>query len=235
MIDLYRLPLDLPPWAIDALWNDLSSDEQQRAGRYLVADARRRFIAGRGQLRAVLGAALGCAPAELRFDSLPNGKPFLLACASQPGDGRMVKRQGLSFNLSHSAELGLLAVDPTGQRELGIDLEHHRPDVPFLRLAERFFAPHEADWLAALPEGQQMTAFYRLWTRKEALLKLTGVGISGGLNAYIIPTGPEEQVRVETWTLLDLHPAEGFSAALAVDGDLPGVRWLDPPAAGSFE
>ena len=49
-------------------------------------------------------------------------------------------------------------------------------------LAKRFYAPSEYQWLNALPREEQHSAFYRLWSRKEAVLKAHGDGISAGLD-----------------------------------------------------
>lgn len=60
--------------------------------------------------------------------------------------------------------------------EMGL---RHRPILP---LAKRFYAPSEYQWLNTQPREEQHSAFYRLWSRKEAVLKAHGDGISAGLD-----------------------------------------------------
>src|SRR5581483_9500269 len=55
----------------------LSADELDRAGRFHFDRDRRRFIAGRGLLRAILGRYLDREPVRLQFDYSPRGKPAL--------------------------------------------------------------------------------------------------------------------------------------------------------------
>lgn len=68
--------------------------------------------------------------------------------------------------------------------DTGIDAESFGRTVGKARdIAERYFTEAEAGYLAGLPEGEQSRGFIRLWTMKEAFLKKTGTGISGGLDS----------------------------------------------------
>ena len=67
--------------------------------------------------------------------------------------------------LSHKNDHALIAL---GKSKPGADLEYRRPR-DYLALARHSFHPQENAWLAAHPDPQ--TAFYQLWTLKEALIK----------------------------------------------------------------
>src|ERR1700722_17902198 len=94
----------------------LSPDEMDRAERYHFDRDRRRFIAGRGLLRSVLGHYLGQQPVQLKFDYGARGKPALAGCD---------RDEMLHFNLAHSDDLLVLAV--TRACPVGIDVERLRP------------------------------------------------------------------------------------------------------------
>jgi len=87
----------------------------------------------------------------------------------------------------------VLALCPQGP--LGVDIElgkrRHHP----LPLARRFYAQSEYEWLCALPAQEQEGAFYRLWSRKEAVLKAHGGGIAAGLEK--VRFLPEEGWRLD--------------------------------------
>ena len=178
-----------------ALRDTLSPDEWMRAARFHFECDRERFIATRGIVRSVLGGYLGIAPGELRFRTGPHGKPHLDGICSS-----------LRFNLSHSDDLLLLAV--THAREIGIDVEFMRDDVPFETLADHYFHPEDAWDLRHLPAEKKAWKFYDIWTTTEAQLKAGGTGLSDG----------PQVVEPDRWSLLKLCPAAGYTAALAIEG-----------------
>jgi 4'-phosphopantetheinyl transferase len=173
----------------------LSPAEWIRAERFHFDRDTTRFVTGRGLLRTILGRYLGIAPSEIRFSHGLHGKPELEGAQSS-----------LCFNLSHSGELMLLAV--AHARALGVDLELMRDDVPFQTLADYYFEPEQAWHLRMLPVEERAYWFYDQWTSTEAQLKAGGQGIGHGLKV----------VDPDRWSLLKLKPAEGYAAALAVEG-----------------
>jgi 4'-phosphopantetheinyl transferase len=202
----------------------LSPDESARAGRLLDRQARDRFIAGRGLLRTILGRYRKIPPAEVRFAYGEHGKPSL---AGEP-------LHGLSFNLSHAGDLLLLAIGRG--RDMGIDLEQVQENVPFREMAARYFAPRERAELFSLPPEAQLAAFYRCWTRKEAYLKGCGSGFtqpSGSFGVSLLTDHPPALVEHRAspydssqWHIRDVAVPPGYCAALAVTGELPGLRAL---------
>jgi 4'-phosphopantetheinyl transferase len=219
-IHVWRVPLDLSGPEDEALGGILSARERARALRFHFDRDRRRFVAGRGRLRQLLGGYLGVLPAEVELDERPGGKPCLRASA-----------EDLRFNLSHSGGLALLAFGRG--RELGVDLEREREVPEMESIAERFFSPAEVAAWCALPEGMRRSAFFRCWTRKEAFLKAVGEGLARPLDSFDVTLRPDEAallLRVEgepaearRWHLVDVEVPAGFQAALAVEGPLGPV------------
>ncbi len=206
-VDLWHIPLDTKTTGAS-----LSGDERERAQKFRFPIHRTRFIAARHALRTVLGRYLDRTPASIRFAYGPHGKPF-------------VSGVPLSFNLSHSAGKALLAV--CWKRHLGVDLEQMRPAADLSALAERYFAPAEADEIRTMPSAEQVDAFYRCWTRKEAYIKARGEGLAIPLDSFTVPTGPEPSAyllssqfghqEVLRWKFLSVPCASGFTGALAVE------------------
>jgi phosphopantetheinyl transferase len=154
--------------------------------------------AARVALGAILADQLGASgPPPLALDG--HGKPQL---ADAP--------ERLSFNLSHSGGLALVAIAPGGV-EVGVDVEQLRPRRDLVRLAERWLPAVDAAGVAAaegVAERQRM--FYASWTRLEARVKCTGTGIAGP------SPGPEVVVSE-----LTIDP--GYAAAVAIDTSTVGV------------
>jgi 4'-phosphopantetheinyl transferase len=196
-VHLWRAVLtDAPP----ALRETLSAIEWIRAARFHFDSDRERFIAARGILRAVLASYVDCDPSEISFTKGLHGKP-------------QIDRRVLCFNLSHSEDLMLLAI--TLRREVGVDVEFMRDDVPFEMLADHFFAPEESLQVRTLPSSCKKQKFYEVWTSTEAKLKASGAGL-GGTGRLI--GGP--------WSVCNLAPMHGYAAAVAVHGDHPELTWF---------
>jgi 4'-phosphopantetheinyl transferase len=220
-IDLWTISLDGDVTSADRQASLLSADEAARASRFRMMGDRRRFAAGRAGLRRILAAYLRADPASLDFSYGPAGKPEL---AGQPSTS------GLRFNLSHSEGWALLAV--TRGRAVGVDLERMRAGRDLAAIAGRFFAPAEAAALAGFSPPLHEEAFFAIWTRKEALLKAFGAGLSLPLDGFCVSADPRQPAQLisiacrpgefDRWSLLDvlLGPplAQGFRAALAIEG-----------------
>jgi len=194
--------------AAEALARHLSGDEAARAARFVFEKDRTAYRIGRGRLREILGAATGQAPEALRFAYGGHGKPSL------PG--------GPEFNLSHSDGLACLAI---ADRGLGADIEAHREIED--GVAERFFSPTEYAALSALPPGEWTPGFFRCWTRKEAVVKAMGDGLSIPLDRFDVTLGPGEPARMTRldpahgrragWRLAHLDLGPGMVGAIAMD------------------
>ena len=151
-------------------------------------------------LRRVLALYLGEAPEEIELTEGEHGKPRL---AGEPAR--------LSFNLSHSGGLALVAV--ARDREVGVDVERVKPERDLVALAERALAPEEAGAVREAAEPERARLFYELWTRHEARLKCLGVGLATR------PAWPPQPVAVQA---LPVDP--GFAAAVAMAGEAVPVR-----------
>ncbi|HIK10029.1 MAG TPA: 4'-phosphopantetheinyl transferase superfamily protein [Oscillatoriaceae cyanobacterium M33_DOE_052] len=217
-VHIWRANLDLNQEQIEVLLETLSPQEQERAKRFHFTHDWRHFIAARGILRNILASYVGMAPEKLHFGYGDRGKPYLETTSA----GGMVQ-----FNVSHSQGTALYAV--TLGSNIGIDLEAIRP-IDHHNLAKRFFSPTEAATLAQLPPELQQTAFFRAWTSKEAYLKATGEGLAGGLGSVEISINPDSPPQLlniggnpyltERWSLQELNPGPGFTAAVAVEGPI---------------
>ena len=212
--------LPLPPKGI------LTEDEMARAQRRVAAPVRHGFMAGRWLLRSVLAALTDAEPTALAIEAGAHGKLFLA------GHDRLAP----GFNLSHSGELAALAV--VQGRRIGIDIEAERPLSDLDLLARRILGPRERQWFESLPDGQRGAALLAAWTRKEAVLKAVGTGISGGLSSIEVlhDAAPGDCVIVHdtepstSWTVRTLSMPPGFHGALAIEGEAPSiVTWQAVP------
>jgi 4'-phosphopantetheinyl transferase len=226
-IHLWRAALDPSPDQLTTLAQVLSPEERKRADRFYFERHRRRFTVARGVLRSILARYLQVQPETIEFVYGNWGKPSL---------AKSMAAEGLSFNLSHSGELALLAL--TRHRPIGVDIEWVERKLDIEGVARYSFSAQEVAILLALPAQEQPAAFFRCWTRKEAFIKATGEGISFGLDAFDVSLAPREPARLleirggsteaADWSLRELAPGPGYEAAVAVEGavgDLACWQW----------
>jgi len=150
----------------DELLERLPVEERMRADRFRIDSARRRFILARALVRRELATVVGVDPLVIGLGVGDRGKPYL----NRPTTGAPPR-----FNLSHSGDLVVLVV---AEVEVGVDVESLRPVPNAERLARRFFSPAERRTVLSLEGDERDHAFLRIWTRKEAYLKATGVGVA---------------------------------------------------------
>jgi len=242
-VHVWQASLAVDDARLDALREHLSPEEDARGARLLDPLAKRRFWAGRGILRSILASYLSADPADIRFGTGPSGKPFLQAeppprvpSLSRGGTGWGWVSSHLSFNLSHSHDLLVLAVTPGD--EIGVDVEVMRDDLDFAPLARTCFSAAEQETLFGLPAELQRVAFYRCWTRKEAYLKGTGSGFSRSSTLFDVTLrSGDEAALVEhrefpadviNWRLYDLDVLSGYCASLAVMATLTHPHPVPP-------
>jgi 4'-phosphopantetheinyl transferase len=206
-VDVWRVDLARSP-SSGAL-TSLDPVERARAARLRGEADRRRYVHRHAALRELLASYLGIAPARVAFDRRcphcgdpEHGKPRLV-------DGAM------HFSAAAAGDVALVAV--SGEGEVGVDLVRVT-DLP----------PPELDAMAqtALTQGERAAAngpegFHRLFSRKEALGKLIGVGLLA--EAQVLDT------VITPAHLYDLSVPAGHVGALATERPLRRLTWRSLP------
>ena len=126
---------------------------------------------------------------------------------------------GWCFNVSHTDGLYLIAL--AKGFEVGIDVERGWTADPgeLAALVSRHFSPAERAWWESTVEADSMSAFLRIWTRKEAVLKASGVGLVNDLRSVetVLPG-----LGLGRWGVVDGSVPAGYAAAVSAEG-LGGV------------
>jgi 4'-phosphopantetheinyl transferase len=160
----------------------LSEEERTRRDRFRSREDQRDYAAAHSLLRWSLSKHYsGRQPSAWHFEKDDLGKPYL-----GKGDGEAL---AMEFSLSHTRGLVACAISPA---RVGIDVERVRQNVDYEGIAQSSFSHQEIEALEQLPASARRACVLKLWTLKEAFLKATGRGLSGGLDSMwfdILPSG----------------------------------------------
>lgn len=209
---------------IDAALADcLDQDEQARAAAFRFPLDRHRYLSAHCALRWILGRYAGVSPRKIEFVHNDRGKPALA-------------NHALAFSLSHSGATGLIGV--SSHTSIGVDVEHTRAIGNLETLAATVMHRIERGEFARLAETARSEAFYRLWTRKEAMLKALGSGFATDPQGMLVGMEAERRIvrarpRGDHYTVCCTHVTHGMVASLAVQGDLDDISHRTWPAAAT--
>lgn len=216
-VDVWLLSLNRDPDLVRSYQEILSPDELERAERLRSFALRADFVYTRGALRHVLAEYAGVVPAEIRFTYERRGKPHLVR--SQGGDR-------IGFNTSHSRDMSVFAV--ARDRSVGVDLEFIRNDYDHEEIARRWFSPREYEMLQQLPASLQQRGFFTVWSRKEAVVKALGTGISHRLSSFSVSVSPEMPAEIletswdgsqrDAWSIHDIPLPIDYAGAVVARG-----------------
>jgi 4'-phosphopantetheinyl transferase len=186
----------------------LSEEELERAKRLIFERDRNRFIVTRSMLRRICAGYTGENPNAIKFRYGIHGKPELVDA-------------GIHFNLSHSEDLAIYAF--SSRLRVGVDIERIRPVGDAESIVRDFFSAADHEAFVKIDPSLRNAAFFRYWTRREALLKAMALGIA---------TPPEDlHVSVPNeygeWSVRDIAVGDGFAGALAADASEFTIVWRD--------
>jgi len=143
----------------------ITYNERYRSEKFRFENDRNTYISSHAALRLILSERLDTSPLDIGFT---NGK------YNKPG----IRNDRLFFNLAHTREAFAIAVSDSCS--IGVDLEGINRSFDFDSIIRINFSPREREFILKNDTGA-WERFFLLWTRKEALLKALGTGITDHL------------------------------------------------------
>ncbi|MBD9628178.1 4'-phosphopantetheinyl transferase superfamily protein [Ensifer sp. ENS06] len=167
VVRVWSLDLRDPKWKkLDGnIW--LDETERERCARFLHVDDARNYEASHKAMRWLLASELDCPPGDVAYDFNPWGKPHI--------------RAGPQFSLSHSSHRALFAM---GTCSVGIDLEACDRATSVEWFASVWSSAEKRRLTGRTISSMRLLA---LWTRKEAVVKALGKGLSQALSDVVVP------------------------------------------------
>lgn len=151
----------------------MSEDKKIRVDKFRFIDDKKRTVAGEMLCRKAIAEFYKVKPESIVIETDKNGKPY-------------AKGMSVEFNLSHSGDFVVCVVS---DKKVGIDIERIRPIN--LNVAKRVCSEEELRFIfkrtpidsdfSYTEDEEVLVSFFELWTKKEAYIKCSGKGLSGGL------------------------------------------------------
>lgn len=187
-------------------FNLLSTDEKMKASRFKNVKEQKIFITSHGILRGLLSGYVDINPYKVHISRNKYGKPLLHS---------EKKELRLRFNLTHSESLACYIF--SWKHEVGIDVEYIDNSFDWTQVANQYFTSAELRKLNSTTTELQRNEFYRLWTRKEALLKAKGIGLIG---LEQLEDNKLENYYIESFQFLD------YQGAIAINNKTQKVQFF---------
>ena len=215
-IDTWWIPLTSSSEVSALSESILSREERLRADRFHFAEHARQFRVCHVALRIVLEKYLHQPAQTILLTTAPLGKPVI------------ADHTRVHFSLSHTNDVAIVAV--SSDLEVGVDIEQIRFDLRVGEMLSCFTLCEQEILRETNSNDARVAAFFRLWTRKEAVLKADGAGLRSALNGFDVSRSRDEVVSFpegtqQLWRVDDLEVPSGYFAALAAPPGSWSVRW----------
>ncbi len=205
-LKLYKIELSRFQESVSGLTEFLSPIEKNRADRYHFSNDKNRFIVCRTVLKFLLAEQMGLDVNEIVLDTYSNNKPCLPS------------RPSVFFNVTHAGDYALIAI---ANEPVGVDIEYVNKDFDHNEILSNIFKKSEINEIFNSNDKQR--TFYKLWTRKEAIVKATGKGIDDHFQETVSLDGyhymrPELSGNIEVLQVFSFELNEDYIGAVACSG-----------------
>jgi 4'-phosphopantetheinyl transferase len=219
-VHVWRILPVVSPDKLSGFLRLLQPDELRRFDSFYRDENRFEYLWAHGALRTILSRYLRILPAQIQFATNYYGRPYV---------ANPTVESPVFFSLSHTEGLAMLAV--SRMEAVGLDVERCREMADLDAIVANHFSGNELLKISSLNSLERQQCFFRCWTRKEAVVKATGFGLSLNLNQMEVTLLTDEPAKVvrchwearssSQWALKELEPAWGYVGAVALEA--PGM------------
>jgi 4'-phosphopantetheinyl transferase len=208
---IWAINLDQGGECVRRLTRYLSPTEARKASQFYGEIDQHRYTVGRSLLKILLGIYTGVEPDKLELQTRKAGKPYL-------------PNIDLQFSKTASGSFGLIAI--TLEINVGVDIEKIKKLDEAAQLIKSAFSNSEHLAFQKMPPSKRSRAFFRGWTRKEAIVKALGTGLGIAPDQFTVSLDPSPAYEFNipgipaelpaNWTLRSWSPAADYQAAIAI-------------------
>jgi len=166
---------------IELLKKDISPLEKKRAQKFIHDVDSQTFISTHYFLRQQLAETIKVPLEEVNIQAGSMKKPKL-------------ENTDLDFNISHSKNHFAIMISDSSNLKLGIDIEIIKNQSYVDSITQEYMHKDEADYInnSDTSIAKKNERFLEIWTRKEAFLKMIGIGLENDLSSINMAPGKRE-------------------------------------------
>lgn len=181
---------------LEKMMTYISRAKKERLLRYRSDIDRKTGVYAEILVRCMICVKFGVRLTDIDIQVSRTGKPFISGFPCY------------EFNISHTRSAVAVALS---DKPVGVDVEKIR-EIDF-RVAEKVFSDHEKAWLnVAAPDSQ--LRFLEIWTKKEALVKYYGTGLTNDLKSADVTVTREN---------LATYFSDGYVISVCSDADVQEI------------
>jgi 4'-phosphopantetheinyl transferase len=179
---------------------NLSEEDRGIIGKYSVKRLKE-YVVGRALLKLALKLEMGLDIEILKLAKNPYGKPFL------------EEYEDIHFNISHSEDLVMVILSDTSP--VGLDVEFVGKD--YLDVMDEVFSIEEIKHIQSYSTKEEMIySFFKLWTKKEAIIKADGRGFSYPLKKLQFSSVDDTNGFINGWWFHTFPLEEDYLVSIAL-------------------
>ena len=194
----------------------LDEDEQNRTQRFRFSKNHDLFVIGRYYTKIMLAYYTMSHPESIKIIPDSFGKP--------------TSERNLFFNISHSGDQLLVGFSKS---KIGVDIERNDPAVDIEKVGKSHFSEVELQEMMSYTRDERTEAFFEIWTKKEALIKGIGKGLSIPLqdfnvtkrNGKVFWKFPADN-KYGNWYVHNIETKQGFKSAFATQNDVANASYF---------
>jgi phosphopantetheinyl transferase len=179
------------PNELSVFYEYLSDMEISRSKRFLRKTDERTYVITHALVNRKLSECLKKDFNALDIQYFEDRKPY-------------VSRETIDFNISHSSDYFVFALSKMNNIRIGVDVETVKTNFDREGIVNHYFHKNEKQYIMndSFSEEKQNKRFFEIWTRKEAFLKMLGIGLTEELATLDVSPG-EREIFVQDNVLFD--------------------------------